>query len=260
MTETIKAGVIGLGAMGAPMARHLVEAGFLSMVWNRNTEKSAQFAARYRCHRCRLARTTGGWLQCDPGMCLGRCGPAGCHRAAVAGGYNPAVSCVTSPRWPRPPPDRLPRAWLRPAPALSMHRCPVAWKAPGKAVCRSWREVIPPIFRRLCQCWRRFPRSVTHMGPVGSGQATKAVNQVMVAGIAEATCEALALAEKLNLPSQRLLSVVSAGAAGSWFLDHRGQSMLENQFDIGFKLSLLLKDLLICRSLAQDLNIDYTDS
>jgi 3-hydroxyisobutyrate dehydrogenase len=97
--------------------------------------------------------------------------------------------------------------------------------------------------------------TVTHMGPVGFGQATKAVNQVMIAGIAEAVCEALALAGKLNLPSRRLLSVVSAGAAGSWFLEHRGETMLENQFGVGFKLSLLLKDLLICQALAQDLDI-----
>jgi 3-hydroxyisobutyrate dehydrogenase len=93
------------------------------------------------------------------------------------------------------------------------------------------------------------------MGPVGSGQATKAVNQVIVAGVAEAVCEALAFSEKLNLPSERLLSVVGAGAAGSWFLEHRGQSMMENRFDVGFKLSLLLKDLLICRELAQELDI-----
>ncbi len=97
--------------------------------------------------------------------------------------------------------------------------------------------------------------SVTHMDPVGAGQATKAVNQVMIAGIAEAVCEALAFSEKLNLLSQRLLSVVSGIAADSWFLDHRGQSMLEKYFDGGFKLSLLLKYLNICKTLAQDLNI-----
>jgi len=77
----------------------------------------------------------------------------------------------------------------------------------------------------------------------------------MVAGIAEAVCEALALAEQLKLPPERLLSVVSAGAAGSWFLDHRGRSMLEDRFDVGFKLSLLLKDLGICQRLARDLDI-----
>ncbi|GMR14703.1 MAG: hypothetical protein BMS9Abin30_0308 [Gammaproteobacteria bacterium] len=107
---------------------------------------------------------------------------------------------------------------------------------------------------RIMPVLEAISASVTHMGPVGAGQATKAVNQVMIAGIAEAVCEALALGEKLNLPSERLLSVVGAGAAGSWFLDHRGSSMLENNFDVGFKLSLLLKDLLICRTLARDLD------
>jgi 3-hydroxyisobutyrate dehydrogenase len=73
--------------------------------------------------------------------------------------------------------------------------------------------------------------------------------------VLEAICEGIALGEKLNLPSERLLSVVGAGAASSWFLGHRGQSMVENRFDVGFKLSLLLKDLLICQTLAQDLDI-----
>ncbi len=108
---------------------------------------------------------------------------------------------------------------------------------------------------RIMPVLEAISATVTHMGPVGSGQATKAVNQVMIAGIAEAVCEALALGEKLNLPSERLLSIVSAGAAGSWFLEHRGKSMLENSFNVGFKLSLLLKDLLICQALAQDLDI-----
>jgi 3-hydroxyisobutyrate dehydrogenase len=96
---------------------------------------------------------------------------------------------------------------------------------------------------------------ITHMGPVGSGQATKAVNQVMVAGINEAVCEALAFGEKLNLPSERLIEVLSAGAAGNWFLDHRGKTMLADQFEPGFKCGLLLKDLEICRSLAQELDM-----
>ena len=108
---------------------------------------------------------------------------------------------------------------------------------------------------RIMPVLEAISASITHMGPVGSGQATKAVNQVMIAGVAEAVCEAIALAEKLNLPSERLLSVVGAGAAGSWFLDHRGKSMLKNEFDVGFKLSLLLKDLLICKTLAQELDI-----
>jgi len=94
---------------------------------------------------------------------------------------------------------------------------------------------------------------VTHLGPAGSGQAAKAVNQVLVAGIAEAVCEGLALAERLELPPERLLPLLEAGAAGNWFLRHRGRSMLADRFDEGFKLSLLVKDLEICHRLADEL-------
>jgi len=110
-------------------------------------------------------------------------------------------------------------------------------------------------FSRILPVIESFSASVTHMGPVGSGQATKAVNQVVVAGVAEAVCEALALAEKLNLPRERLLSVLSSGAADGWFLRHRGLSMLEGRFEKGFKQSLLLKDLKIVRTLARELDI-----
>jgi len=110
-------------------------------------------------------------------------------------------------------------------------------------------------FSRIQPVIESFAASVTHMGPVGSGQATKAVNQVIVAGVAEAVCEAMALAEKLNLPRKRLLSVLSSGAADGWFLRHRGLSMLENRFEKGFKQSLLLKDLRIVHELARELNI-----
>ena len=78
----------------------------------------------------------------------------------------------------------------------------------------------------------------------------------MIADTGEVVCEAFALEEKLNLPSERLLSVIGAGAAGSWFLRHRGKTMLEDSFDVDFKLSLLLKDLTICRALAQELNVN----
>jgi 3-hydroxyisobutyrate dehydrogenase len=66
----------------------------------------------------------------------------------------------------------------------------------------------------------------------------------------------LALSEKLNLPSERLLTVLGAGAARSWFLEHRGHSMLQDRFEKGFKLELLLKDLKIIRALARDLDIN----
>jgi 3-hydroxyisobutyrate dehydrogenase len=99
---------------------------------------------------------------------------------------------------------------------------------------------------------------ITHMGAVGSGQATKAVNQVLVAGIAHAVTEGLALGEALGLEADRLIPTLAAGAAGNWFLDKRGATMLRNEFSVGFKLALLHKDLGIVRGIAMEAGTDRT--
>lgn len=96
---------------------------------------------------------------------------------------------------------------------------------------------------------------VTHMGPVGSGQATKAVNQIMAAGINQAVTEALAFAEAQGLPLDKVIDVVGSGAAGNWFLDHRGRSMVERRFAPGFKVTLHHKDLQICQQMAQQFGV-----
>ena len=79
------------------------------------------------------------------------------------------------------------------------------------------------------------------MGAVGAGQNTKAVNQVLVAGIAQGVCEGLALGEALGLDAETLLPTLMGGAAGCWFLEKRGATMLKNQFSVGFKLALLTR-------------------
>ena len=252
--EQIKAGVIGLGAMGEPMARHLANAGLLAMVWNRSGEKAAV-----------LAKECGVIAATDP--------------AQLAAGCNVILTCVSADRDLLDVVGQLipgvqrgsvlidtstvsPATARKVADSLSNVGCdfvdaPVSGGVEGaqKGTLSVMAGGESANISRIKPVLEAISSTVTHMGPVGAGQATKAVNQVMIAGIAEAVCEALALSEKLNLPSERLLSVVGAGAAGSWFLGHRGSTMLENEFDVGFKLSLLLKDLLICQSLAQDLDI-----
>jgi len=91
---------------------------------------------------------------------------------------------------------------------------------------------------------------ITLMGASGAGQATKAVNQVLVAGIAQAVCEGLALGEKLGLAPDLLVPTLAAGAAGNWFLDKRGLTMMAGTYTPGFKSALLHKDLLIVREMA----------
>ena len=101
-----------------------------------------------------------------------------------------------------------------------------------------------------------YAARISHMGDVGAGQNTKSVNQVLVAGIAQATCEGLALGEALGLDPERLLPTLMAGAANSWFLEKRGATMLKNQFSVGFKLALLHKDLGIVDALAKAAGTD----
>lgn len=102
-----------------------------------------------------------------------------------------------------------------------------------------------------------YAAKITHMGDIGAGQNTKAVNQVLVAGIAQAVCEGLALGEKLGLDPAALLPTLGAGAAGNWFLDKRGATMLRDEFSVGFKLALLYKDLMIVRGLAEQAGVSH---
>ncbi|WP_156302245.1 NAD(P)-dependent oxidoreductase, partial [Methylogaea oryzae] len=102
---------------------------------------------------------------------------------------------------------------------------------------------------------RAVAARIVHIGPVGAGQGCKAVNQIMAAGIAQAVTEALAFGQAMDLPMDKVIEVVSGGAAGNWFLDHRGRTMVAGTFQPGFKLGLHHKDLLICRESAEKLGV-----
>ena len=97
---------------------------------------------------------------------------------------------------------------------------------------------------------------VIYMGGTGAGQGTKAVNQIMAAGINQAVTEALAFAEAEGLPLEKVIDVVSGGAAGNWFLNHRGLTMMQHLYQPGFKLALHHKDLKICQSMAEKNSAD----
>jgi 3-hydroxyisobutyrate dehydrogenase len=96
------------------------------------------------------------------------------------------------------------------------------------------------------------------MGTTGSGQATKAVNQIMGAGINQAVTEALAFAQAEHLPMEKVIEVISGGASGNWFLQHRGPTMTSGTFAPGFKVALHHKDLNICQSMARQTGASST--
>src|SRR5204863_1211151 len=89
-----------------------------------------------------------------------------------------------------------------------------------------------------------------HFGPAGSGQATKATNQIMCAGIIRACAEAMAFAGAHGLPLERVVSTLGAGAGSSWYFVHCAPNMVRGSYPAGFRIKLHAKDLGICRDMA----------
>ena len=91
-----------------------------------------------------------------------------------------------------------------------------------------------------------FARAVTLVGPSGAGQLTKMVNQICIAGLVQALSEGLNFAQRAGLDGNLVLDVISKGAAQSWQMENRGETMLEDKFEFGFAVDWMRKDLSIC--------------
>ena len=95
----------------------------------------------------------------------------------------------------------------------------------------------------IISCYSKFSLL---MGPIGSGQLTKMVNQICIAGLVQGLAEGLNFSKKANLDGKKVLGVISKGAAGSWQMENRGETMLNDEFDFGFAVDWMRKDLNIC--------------
>jgi 2-hydroxy-3-oxopropionate reductase len=102
------------------------------------------------------------------------------------------------------------------------------------------------VFERAHPVMDAYARAVTLMGPVGSGQLTKMVNQITVAGLIQALAEGLAFAVNAGLDGKKVADVISKGAAQSWQMENRAGTMLDDEFDFGFAVDWVCKDLDIC--------------
>jgi 3-hydroxyisobutyrate dehydrogenase len=253
----MKAGYIGLGAMGFPMAMHLAKQGFLGGVWNRSAEKAQQFATQFGVNSCTSAADLAG--QCDVLLINVSADQdvLDVVRAAMPGMRSGMI--VIDNSTVSPDTAKKLAAELQ-AIGVQFLDAPVSGGVEGAKNAKLSLMVggDDAIFERVLPLLQCFSARITHMGPVGQGQATKAVNQIIVAGIAQGVCEALAMAETLALPRDKLLGVLTGGAANSWFLEKRGASMLNNEFAVGFKLGLLLKDLKIVEQLGNSLGLQQT--
>ncbi|HEU4600999.1 MAG TPA: NAD-binding protein [Steroidobacteraceae bacterium] len=93
-------------------------------------------------------------------------------------------------------------------------------------------------------------RAVTHFGASGSGQAAKATNQIMCAGVIQAVAEAMAFAKSEDLPLDKLIDTLGKGAGSSWYFVHRAPNIVRDDYPAGFRVRLHEKDLKICRAMA----------
>ncbi len=253
----MRVGFIGLGAMGEPLVGHLHARGLLRVVGNRSTDKAARVAASLP--GVIAARSAADFGGCNAVvLCVSADTDVLANVRALASVLEPGAvvidhSTVASDT------AILAHALLRER-GIGFLDAPVSGGVEGA---RNGKlsimvggdagdiEAVRPVLDA-------YALRITHMGEAGSGQATKAVNQVLVAGIAQAVCEGLALGEKLGLDPARLVPTLAAGAAGNWFLDKRGETMLAGNFAPGFKSALLHKDLLIVKTMAERAGIRTT--
>ena len=249
----MKVGFIGLGAMGAPMARHLHARGLLALVGNRTLGKAQALAGELG---VRAAMQTAHFADCDAVMlCVSDDADVLQNVDALAAVLRAGAVVVDNSTVARDTALRA-RETLA-ARGIGFLDAPVSGGVEGAR--NGKLSIMVGGEAQVLECARpaleAYAARITLMGPNGAGQATKAVNQVLVAGIAQAVCEGLALGEALGLDSERLLPTLGAGAAGNWFLDKRGATMLRSEFAPGFKSAHLLKDLKIVRAMAQGAGI-----
>ena len=107
--------------------------------------------------------------------------------------------------------------------------------------------------KTLTQC---YSKSFTHMGEIGTGQLTKMVNQICVAGLIQALSECINFGQKAGLDMDKVMSTLGNGAASSWQMLNRSTTMIKQQFDLGFAVDHMQKDLNICLNTAKTMHIN----
>ena len=111
-------------------------------------------------------------------------------------------------------------------------------------------------FIRSEEVLKSYGKKIKFMGSSGSGQLTKIINQICIAGLIQGLSEAIYFMKQTNLSSDDVLEVISSGAAQSWQMENRFKTMVDNEFDFGFAVDLMRKDLSIAFDQAREYGID----
>ncbi len=248
MAEPMKVAFLGLGVMGFPMAGHLAEAGHDVTVYNRTGAKAQSWVEK---HGGRAAPTPAAAAAGREIVfaCLGNDDDvrqvvlgddgvlSGMAEGAILVDHTTASATVAR--------ELFDAAAAR---GLGFLDGPVSGGQAGaeNGVLAVMMGGEPAVFDRVAPVIDCYARAATLMGPAGSGQLTKMVNQIAIAGLMQGLSEALNFSQRAGLDTAKVLDVISKGAAQSWQMENRGQTMIEGKFDFGFAVDWMRKDLGMC--------------
>ena len=248
--QALKLAFLGMGVMGAPMAGHLLtKGGHQVTVYNRTRAKAEAWAAKHggkiASSPAEAARGADMVFCCvgdDPDLRQVTLDPdTGAFAAMSAGSLfiDHTTASATIAR------ELHAAAKAR---GIGFLDAPVSGGQAGaeNGVLTVMVGGDAPDYARAKPVVECFARSIALMGPAGAGQLTKMVNQICIAGLVQGLSEGIAFGQRAGLDMKLALEVISKGAAGSWQMENRGKTMIDNQFDFGFAVDWMRKDLRIC--------------
>jgi len=239
---------IGLGVMGYPMAGHLSNAGHKVQVYNRTKTKAGKWAAEFggTAHNTPAKAANGADIVC---ACVGNDDDlrsvafgsdgilSGMDKGAIFVDHTTASATVA-------------REIGEQAKILGIGFLdgPVSG---GQAGAENGALTVmlggdQADFDKVKPVIQAFAKAVTLLGPVGSGQICKMVNQICIAGLVQGLSEAIAFSENAGLDTSKVVDVISKGAAQSWQMENRASTMIADEFEFGFAVDWMRKDLKIC--------------
>jgi 3-hydroxyisobutyrate dehydrogenase len=248
---------LGIGTMGAAMAANIARAGFPVTVWNRSPARAQAIvgdgvtAASSPAKAAATAQVTVVCVSDTPDVEAVLFGPSGAAEGAAAGSIVVDMSTI-SPSATRQFAERLATR------DVTLLDAPVSGGSEGarKGTLSIFVGGDEAALERARPILAAMGTTITHCGPSGAGQVAKAVNQVILAGTYLGVAEGLVLAMKSGLDPALAATALSGGAAQSWVLANRSRQMIENDYPLGFRTALHLKDLRIALGLAEELGAD----
>lgn len=242
----IRVGFCGLGTMGAAMAANVARAGYPLTVWNRTPGRAGAAVAAGAVEALSPAAAASAsevvvvCVSDTPDVEAVLFGDNGLADGLAEGSL--IIDCSTiAPGATREFAERLAES------GIGFVDAPVSGGSEGaiKGTLTIMVGGTDADVARARPVLEAMGSTITHMGPVGAGQTTKAVNQVILSGVYLGVAEGMVLAMKSGLDAKQVAEALSGGAAGSWVLQNRAERMIDDEYPLGFRIALHLKDLTI---------------